>query len=117
VALLICWFNAALRATQDSFEAFESNFRSLVMNAPYGICRCNALGILQDANPAMVAMFGYESAAELRGGTWEACMRMRSSGFNRRLLSRTKGIQQPHHGMRAQGWGGHRGANIGTLDS
>src|SRR6202167_3638404 len=68
VALLICWFNAALRATQESLRRSESNFRSLVMNAPYGICRCNALGILQDANPAMVAMFGYKAADELKGG-------------------------------------------------
>ncbi len=67
VALLICWFNAALRATQERLRLSESNFRSLVMNAPYGICRCDALGILQDANPAMVAMFGYASAFELRG--------------------------------------------------
>jgi len=67
VALLICWFNAALRATQESLRRSESNFRSLVMNAPYGICRCDALGILQDANPALVAMFGYDSAAELTG--------------------------------------------------
>ena len=65
VALLICWFNAALRATQESLHRSESNFRSLVMNAPYGICRCDALGMLQDANPALVAMFGYDSAAEL----------------------------------------------------
>jgi PAS domain S-box-containing protein len=67
VALLICWFNAALRATQESLRRSESNFRSLVMNAPYGICRCDALGILQDANPALVTMFGYSSAAELAG--------------------------------------------------
>ena len=67
VALLICWFNAALRATQESLRRSESNFRSLVMNAPYGICRCDALGTLQDANPALVAMFGYDSAAELTG--------------------------------------------------
>jgi len=67
VALLICWFNAALRATQESLRRSESNFRSLVMNAPYGICRCDTLGILQDANPALVAMFGYASAAELAG--------------------------------------------------
>ena len=67
MALLICWFNAALRATQESLRRSESNFRSLVMNAPYGICRCDALGILQDANPAMVAMFGYDSAADLTG--------------------------------------------------
>src|SRR5712664_1679497 len=67
VALLICWFNAALRATQESLRRSESNFRSLVTNAPYGICRCDALGILQDANPALVAMFGYDSAADLTG--------------------------------------------------
>ena len=67
VAVLICWFNAALRATQESLRRSESNFRSLVMNAPYGICRCNALGILQDANPALVAMFGYGSATEIKG--------------------------------------------------
>jgi PAS domain S-box-containing protein len=67
VALLICWFNAALRATQDSLRRSEINFRSLVMNAPYGICRCDALGILQDANPALVQMFGYADAGELTG--------------------------------------------------
>jgi PAS domain S-box-containing protein len=67
VALLICWFNGALRAAQESLNRSESNFRSLVMNAPYGICRCNSLGIIQDANPALVAMFGYSSAAELAG--------------------------------------------------
>src|ERR1022692_416294 len=67
VALLICWFNAALRATQDSLRRSETNFRSLVMNAPYGICRCNALGMLHDANPALVTMFGYAKAADLTG--------------------------------------------------
>ncbi len=67
VALLICWFNAALRAAQESLRRSESNFRSLVMNAPYGICRCDAVGTMHDANPALVAMFGYESAAELTG--------------------------------------------------
>ncbi len=67
VALLICWFNAALRGAQDSLRQSERNFRSLVMNAPYGICRCDALGVLQDANHALVAMLGYASASELRG--------------------------------------------------
>src|SRR5271166_1968437 len=67
VALLICWFNAALRATQESLNRSESNFRSLVMNAPYGICRCDVLGILHDANPALVTMFGYERADQLTG--------------------------------------------------
>src|ERR1039457_2891744 len=67
VALLICWFSAALRDTQESLNRSESDFRSLVMNAPYGICRCDSMGMLQDVNPALVAMFGYASGEELTG--------------------------------------------------
>jgi len=67
VALLICWFNAALRATQESLRRSESNFRSLVTNAPYGICRCDSLGMLQDANPAMIKMLGYSRPEEIAG--------------------------------------------------
>ncbi|MGO9865543.1 MAG: response regulator [Terriglobales bacterium] len=67
VALLICGFNAALRGAQNNLRQSERNFRSLFMNAPYGICRCDGLGIVRDANPALVAMLGYVSAAELRG--------------------------------------------------
>src|SRR6201993_1939185 len=53
VAFLICWFNAALRAAQERLRLSESNFRSLVTNAPYGICRCDARGHLVDVNPAL----------------------------------------------------------------
>src|SRR5580704_13661808 len=67
VALLICWFNAALRSAQDGLRRSESNFRSLVTNAPYGICRCDSAGILLDANPALLSMLGYSSAKELAG--------------------------------------------------
>ena len=56
VAILICWFNAALRAAQEGLRRSESNFRSLVTNAPYGICRCDSLGHLVDANPALVVV-------------------------------------------------------------
>src|SRR5579863_912094 len=67
VALLICWFNAALRAAQEGLLRSELNFRSLVTNAPYGICRCDASGKLLDANPALLSMLGYSSASELAG--------------------------------------------------
>ncbi len=67
VALLICWFNAALRATQESLRRSEINFRSLVTNAPYGICRCNNLGVLLDVNPALVTMLGYSKPEDLTG--------------------------------------------------
>jgi two-component system, cell cycle sensor histidine kinase and response regulator CckA len=67
LAALICWFNAALRAAQEGLRRSEMNFRSLVTNAPYGICRCNAAGQLLDVNPALLAILGYSSAQELVG--------------------------------------------------
>src|SRR6202044_2648667 len=67
LAALICWFNAALRAAQEGLRRSEMNFRSLVTNAPYGICRCNAAGQLLDINPALLAILGYSSAQELVG--------------------------------------------------
>jgi PAS domain S-box-containing protein len=67
LAALICWFNAALRASQESLRHSEMNFRSLVTNAPYGICRCDSSGQLLDANPALLAMLGYSSAEDLVG--------------------------------------------------
>ena len=67
VALLICWFNAALRAAQEGLVRSELNFRSLVTNAPYGICRCDEAGKILDANPAFLTMLGYSSVSELVG--------------------------------------------------
>src|SRR5271156_2910604 len=67
LAALICWFNAALRAAQESLRRSEMNFRSLVTNAPYGICRCDSAGQLLDVNPALLALLGYSSVQELVG--------------------------------------------------
>ncbi len=66
-ALLICWFNAALRSAQEGLRRSEANFRSLVTNAPYGICRCDSSGKLLDANPALLEMLGYASIFDLVG--------------------------------------------------
>jgi PAS domain S-box-containing protein len=59
IALLICWLNAALRSAQEGLRRSEVNFRSLVTNAPYGICRCDAAGQLLHSNPALQTMLGY----------------------------------------------------------
>ena len=67
LAVLICWFNAALRSAQNGLRYSESNFRSLVTQAPYGICRCDAAGILLEANTALVKILGYASSSELVG--------------------------------------------------
>jgi PAS domain S-box-containing protein len=67
VAMLICWLNAALRAAQEDLRRSELNFRSLVTNAPYGICRCDGTGKILDVNPAFLALLGHTSADELLG--------------------------------------------------
>src|SRR5712692_9692004 len=67
VALLICWFNGALRAAQESLRRSEINFRSLVTNAPYGIARCDAAGKMLDVNPAFISILGFSDASELVG--------------------------------------------------
>ena len=67
LAILICWLNAALRAAQESLRRSEINFRSLVTNAPYGICRCDFSGQILDVNPAWIATLGYSSSRELLG--------------------------------------------------
>src|ERR1700692_1090079 len=67
VAMLICWLNAALRAAQDNLRRSELNFRSLVTNAPYGICRCDSTGKILDANPAFLQLLGHTSVDELVG--------------------------------------------------
>jgi PAS domain S-box-containing protein len=67
VAMLICWLNAALRAAQEDLRRSEFNFRSLVTNAPYGICRSDASGKILDANPAFLETLGYTNAEELVG--------------------------------------------------
>jgi two-component system cell cycle sensor histidine kinase/response regulator CckA len=67
VALLICWFNDALRAAQEGLRLSELNCRSLVTNAPYGICRCDSRGKILDTNPAFRQMLGYASSSELAG--------------------------------------------------
>jgi two-component system, cell cycle sensor histidine kinase and response regulator CckA len=67
VAVLICSFNAALRAAQEGLRRSEVNFRSLVTDAPYGIFRCDANGTLLNANPSLVNMLGYVSTSEVVG--------------------------------------------------
>jgi PAS domain S-box-containing protein len=67
LAMAICWLNAALRAAQERLRRSELNFRSLVTNAPYGICRCDSTGKILDVNPAFLAMLGYSAVDQLIG--------------------------------------------------
>jgi PAS domain S-box-containing protein len=67
LAMLICWLNAALRAVQEDLRLSELNFRSLVTNAPYGICSCDSTGKILDVNPAFLELLALNSPDELVG--------------------------------------------------
>src|SRR5262252_4642377 len=67
LAMLICWLNAALRATQEELRRSEVNFRSLVTNAPYGICSCDSTGKILDANLAFLEFVGATAPAQVIG--------------------------------------------------
>jgi two-component system cell cycle sensor histidine kinase/response regulator CckA len=53
------------KRSEQALRSSEARYRSLVDSAVYGIYRSDQEGRLRDANPALVAMLGYQSAAEL----------------------------------------------------
>jgi len=53
--------------TKEALRRSEANYRSLIDNAPYGICRVDANNRILDANPALVDMLGYMTENELIG--------------------------------------------------
>jgi two-component system, cell cycle sensor histidine kinase and response regulator CckA len=56
-----------LRRARDLARQSESRYRTLVDLSPVGIFTCADDGTILDANPALVAMLGAESAAAVRG--------------------------------------------------
>src|SRR5258708_21916585 len=53
------------KRVEEDLQKSESQFRSLVHDAPYGIYRVALDGRLLQVNPALVKMLGYESGEEL----------------------------------------------------
>jgi len=51
---------------EQALRASEARYRSLVQSAVYGIYRSTLEGQFLDANPALISMLGYDSAAEVR---------------------------------------------------
>jgi two-component system cell cycle sensor histidine kinase/response regulator CckA len=52
---------------EDAHRRSEASFRSFVQNAPYGIVRTTPEGRIVHANPALVAMLGYDTEEEVLG--------------------------------------------------
>ena len=53
------------KRTEEELRRSEATLQLLVQNAPYGILRTASDGRVMDANPEIVNMLGYDSAAEL----------------------------------------------------
>ena len=53
------------RRSEQALRASEEKYRELIENATYGIFRSDWKGNFLDVNPALVAMLGYTSKAEL----------------------------------------------------
>jgi PAS domain S-box-containing protein len=50
---------------EEALRRSEASYRSLILGATYGIFRCDVDGKFLAVNPALVAMLGYESEADL----------------------------------------------------
>jgi PAS domain S-box-containing protein len=99
LAVLICSFNGALRSAQEGLRRSEVNFRSLVTNAPYGICRCDSSGILLSANPAMTHMLGLDSEDDLIGRSVASLCADSQQWFT---IADCLGSLQPFQGLSAE---------------
>ena len=53
------------KRVQEALRLADAGFRSMVEDAPYGICRWNSEGKFLAANPALRKMLGYQAAEEL----------------------------------------------------
>ena len=53
------------KAAEESLREVESGFRSMIEDAPYGICRCRSDGKVLRANPAFQKMLGYDTQRDL----------------------------------------------------
>jgi PAS domain S-box-containing protein len=53
------------RVAERALQLSEQSYRSLVEEAPYGLCRSTVSGQLLDVNRAMVEMLGHDSEADL----------------------------------------------------
>lgn len=51
------------KRTEDALRRSETNYRSLILGATYGIFRCDVNGKFLTVNPALVAILGYQSEA------------------------------------------------------
>ena len=68
VGSVVTFFDITQRKKSDeALRRSEVEYRSIIEGAPYGIYRVDQSGRVKMANPALVAMLGYQSQSELLG--------------------------------------------------
>ena len=85
VGSVVTFFDITLRKkSEEALRRSESEHRSVIEGAPYGIYRVDQNGRVKMANPRLVAMLGYQSQSELLGLNaatdifWDATERSRA---------------------------------------
>ena len=71
------------KRAEEALRRSEAGFRSVVEDAPYGICRASTAGRLLQVNPGLQKMLGYESKEELLGRDLKSEIFRDSDEYNR----------------------------------
>jgi two-component system cell cycle sensor histidine kinase/response regulator CckA len=68
VGSVVTFFDITQRKkSEEALKRSESEYRSIIEGAPYGIYRVDQNGRVKMANPGLVAMLGYQSQSEVLG--------------------------------------------------
>lgn len=83
------------KRAEEALRRSEAGFRSVVEDAPYGICRASTAGRLLQVNPGLQKMLGYESKEDLLGRDLKTEIFRDSDDYNRLMetLLRTAEIK------------------------
>lgn len=73
--------------TEEALRASEERFKSLFENVPIGVYRSTPAGRIQDANSAMLKMFGFDSLEDM--AAWDLEEYARATGYPRQLFKET----------------------------
>jgi PAS domain S-box-containing protein len=84
------------KRNEEALRRSEARYRSLVQSAVYGIYRSNLQGRFLDVNPALIAMLGYESAAEVLALSPQHDVFVDQRELERLLRDFSEGTRQNH---------------------
>ncbi len=84
------------KQNQEALRRSEARHRLLVESAVYGIYRCGLDGRFLDANPALVAMMGYDSAQEVLALDPQRDVFLDQAEYSRIMRDFKRGVRLTH---------------------